>query len=111
MTSSQKQQLISALQSGGQVFVIPTKRQSGGLLGSLLASIGIPLAIEAFKKMTGKGAPRMGRPKEGYGAPRMGMYPPPFYGQWGEGCKKKGKGLLLGKNSPFNSIPIIGALL
>ena len=111
LTSSQKQQLISALQSGGQVFVIPTKRQSGGLLGSLLASIGIPLAIEAFKKMMGKGAPRMGRPKEGYGAPRMGMYPPPFYGQWGEGCKKKGKGLLLGKNSPFNSIPIIGALL
>ena len=57
--------------------------------------------------MTGKGAPRMGQPKEGYGAPRMGMYPPPFYG----GCQKKGKGLLLGKNSPFNSIPLIGALL
>ena len=25
--------------------------------------------------------------------------------------KKKGKGLLLGKNSPFNNIPIIGAIL
>ena len=111
LTSSQKQQLISALESGGgQVIVIPTKRQSGGLLGSLLASIGIPLAIEAIKKMTGNGAPRMGLPKEGYGAPRIGMYPyetPPFYG----GCKKKGGGLLLGKNSPFNSIPIIGAPL
>ena len=115
LTFSQKQQIISALQSGGQVFVIPTKRQSGGLLGSLLASIGIPLAIEAFKKMIGNGAPRMGLPKEGYGAPRIGMYPyeqpPPFYGQWGKGCKKKGKGLRLGKNSPFNSIPLIGAPL
>ena len=123
LTDSQKKKIISALQSGGQVFVKPTKRQSGELLGSLLASIGIPLAIEAFKKMTGNGAPRMGQPKEGYGAPRMGqpkegygaprmgMYPyekpPPFYG----GCKKKGKGLLLGKNSPFNGMPLIGALL
>ena len=45
-------------------------------------------------------------------------YPPPFYGNWGApigmGVKKKkskGKGLLLGKNSPFNSIPIIGDIL
>ena len=28
-----------------------------------------------------------------------------------ENVKKKGKGLLLGKNSPFNNIPIIGAIL
>ena len=55
------------------------------------------------------------------------VYPPPFYGRWddpvGMGIKKKrpkkkrqvkkrkGEGLLLGKNSPFNSIPLIGALL
>ena len=46
------------------------------------------------------------------------FYPPPFYGNWknpiGMGVKKKktkGKGLLLGKNSPFNSIPIIGDIL
>ena len=43
---------------------------------------------------------------------------PPFFGTWknpiGMGVKKKkskGKGLLLGKNSPFNSIPIIGDIL
>ena len=29
----------------------------------------------------------------------------------GSGRKRKGKGLLLGKNSPFNKIPIIGAIL
>ena len=39
---------------------------------------------------------------------------PPFFGTWenpvGAGVekkKRKGKGLLLGKNSPFNSIPIL----
>ena len=45
---------------------------------------------------------------------------PPFIGTWenpiGMGVKKKksrskGKGLLLGKNSPFNSIPILGTIL
>ena len=42
---------------------------------------------------------------------------PPFFGTWenpiGMGVKKKskGKGLLLGKNSPFNSIPILGDIL
>ena len=48
--------------------------------------------------------------------------PPPLFGTWenpiGMGVIKKkagrpskGKGLLLGKNSPFNSIPLIGATL
>ena len=42
---------------------------------------------------------------------------PPFFGTWenpvGVGVKKKrkGKGLLLGKNKPFNSIPILGKIL
>ena len=117
LTKKQKQDILNALQSGGRLVIKPTNKQSGGLLGSLLASIGIPLAIEAFKKITGKGAPRVGRPKAGKGAPRIGMYdpPPPFVGQWEKNTvgmgKKKGKGLLLGKNSPFNSIPILGTIL
>ena len=52
---------------------------------------------------------------------------PPFFGTWnnpvGMGVKpkkkgtkkkeqqKKGKGLLLGKNSPFNGISLLGAIL
>ena len=107
LTDKQKQEILNALRSGGKLAIKPTKTQSGGLLGTILASIGIPLAIEAFKKMTGKGAPRIGR--EGGRAPRMGMYPyqpPPFFDQWGRntvgmGTEKKGKGLLLGKNSPL----------
>ena len=44
--------------------------------------------------------------------------PPPFFGTWknpiGMGVKKKktkGKGILLGKNSPFNNIPVLGTIL
>ena len=124
LSKGQREQILSALQAGGQIVVKPTATQSGGALGALLASIGIPLAIEAVKKVFGKGAPRIGRPK-GRGAPRMGRpkgkgtsshvflpQPPPFVGQWGSGKKKsKGKGLLLGEKSPFNSIPILGAIL
>ena len=56
---------------------------------------------------------------------QMPMYPPPVYGNWnetigmgkvkgkktGKGKKKKGQGLLLGKNSPFSGIPILGSIL
>ena len=145
LTNKQKEQILSALQSGGQIVVKPSKKQSGGLLGTMLASIGIPLAIEAVKSVfgkgaprigrpKGKGAPRIGRPKGGKGAPRLGgpaatlfQRPPPIVGNWeqatswGRGMGKKkskkgerakrGEGLLLGEKSPFNNIPILGALL
>ena len=139
LTNKQKEQILSALQSGGQVVVKPTKQQSGGLLGTMLASIGIPLAIEAVKSVfgkgaprigrpKGKGAPRIGRPKGGKGAPRLGgpaatlfQRPPPIVGNWeqatswgrgmGKKKSKKGEGLLLGSKSPFNNIPILGAIL
>ena len=140
LTNKQKEQILSALQSGGQVVVNQQKKQSGGLLGTMLASIGIPLAIEAVKSVFGKGAPRIGRPKgkgaprigrpKGKGAPRLGgpfQRPPPIVGNWeqatswGRGMGKKkskkgerakrGEGLLLGSKSPFNNIPILGAIL
>ena len=128
LTNKQKQDILTALQSGGQVVVKPSKKQSGGLLGTMLASIGIPLAIEAVKKVFGKGAPRLGRPK-GKGAPRLGrpkgkgapnlgtpfQRPPPIVGNWGRGMgkkkSKKGEGLLLGSKSPFQNIPILGEIL
>ena len=95
-TTKQQRDIMNAVQTGSGVRIKPTKTQSGGFLGTLLASIGIPLAIEAIKKMTGKGAPRIGIPppwtRRGNGAPRIGM-PPPFYGSWndisGSGKKKK----------------------
>ena len=132
LTNKQKQEILAALQSGGQVVVKPSAKQSGGMLGTILASIGIPLALDMVKNLFGKGAPRVGRPKgkgaaagaprvgrpKGNGAPRLGappfQHPPPFFGNWGRGMgkkKSKGEGLLLGSKSPFNNIPILRAIL
>ena len=126
LSTKQKKEILGALQSGSGVVIKPTKTQSGGFLGTLLASIGIPMVLKA---LTGKGAPKIGSPpknpsRRGKGAPRMGMYmPPPFIGRWdkqvGKGITKKttkkkpikGKGLLLGPNSPFNQIPLLGSIL
>ena len=52
LTTSQKKQILDALQTGGQVVIKPTKTQQGGFLGALLASIGVPLLLNA---LTGKG--------------------------------------------------------
>ena len=92
LTNKQKKDILNSLQSGGQIVVKPTKSQYGGFLGTLLASIGLPLAIEAIKKITG-GAPRMGSDLiKGHGAPRLGMYqPPPFIGTWEQVRKGGGK--------------------
>ena len=91
LTDKQKRDILNSIQSGGQLVMKPTKSQYGGFLGTLLASIGIPLAVEAIKKMTG-GAPRMGSELKGHGAPRIGMYqPPPFIGTWEQARKGGGK--------------------
>ena len=93
LSTKQKKDILEALQSGSGVIVKPTKTQSGGWLGTLLASIGIPMVLKA---LTGKGAPQIGTPKPpkgGRGAPRMGIYnPPPFIGSWPKtqaGMRKK----------------------
>ena len=125
LTKKQKEDIVAALQTGGQLVITPSKTQSGGFLGTLLASIGIPLVLKA---LTGGAAPRFGRtrrsppdPNQDGGAHMaMPWLPPPFIGSWdkntiGYGRKSKnskgGRGLLLGENSPFNNIPLLGALL
>lgn len=84
LSTKQKKDILDALQSGSGVVIKPTKTQSGGWLGTLLASIGIPMVLKA---LTGKGAPKIGPPPNppqgGRGAPRMGTWqPPPFIGTW-----------------------------
>ena len=80
-----------------------------------LASIGIPLALEMGSKLFGKG---LTVPKKAGGGlmvgPKPGMvpyHPPPFYGSWEGRGKKKGRGIMLGPNSPSNNIPLLGAIL
>ena len=127
LSQKQREDLMKALQSGGRLIIKPTKVQSGGFLGTLLASIGIPLALKALTggSHCGKGlqVPPKTRAK-GLQVPRRAaplgvpLKPPPFIGSWdktGYGKKKNpskaGKGLLLGDNSPFKNIPVLGAIL
>ena len=132
-TKAQIDQINRARKTGGRMVIKPTRRQiEGGFLGTL-ASIGIPMAISLVSKMFGSGlqvdrqpssntanvyVPHPPPPTHGEGYPYRS---PPFFGTWenpiGMGVKKKagrpskGKRLLLGKNSPFNSIPILGTIL
>ena len=130
LSQKQKEDLMKALQSGGRLIIKPTKVQSGGFLGTLLASIGIPLALKVLTGGKGLQVPPKTRAK---GLPSL--TPPPFIGTWdktGYGKKKNplkagnpsgsasrcpqggspsGKGLLLGDNSPFKNIPVLGAIL
>ena len=135
---SQIDQINKVMQTGGRPVIKPTRKQIDGGFLSALASIGIPIAIELVSKMFGKGLqvdktppPPPPNPYSNVYLPHSGgqmqMYPPPFYGNWNETIgmgktKKKGKkntgkgknsgqGLLLGKNSPFSGIPILGSIL
>ena len=103
--------LANAHSLGRDLLFKITQKQVGNRIGTVLASIGIPVVLDALKGITGGSAVRMGRGRSGRrggAAVRIGA-PPPFLGSWGKGGK--GKGLLLGKNSPFNNIPLVGAIL
>ena len=111
LTTKQKKDILNALQTGSGIHIRPTKVQTGGFLGTLLASIGVPLVLDALKGLTGSGAPQMGLPKRRQprslpnrptptnknqdGGLLVPTYrTPPFYGNWpdgtiGMGTKKK----------------------
>ena len=105
LTVKQKKDILNALQTGSSVNIKPTKAQIGGFLGTLLASIGVPLVLNALKGLTGSGAPQMGLPKQRQprsilktrkdGGLLIPTYrTPPFYRNWpdqtiGMGTKKK----------------------
>ena len=106
LTPKQRNDLAQAHNSAHDMLFKITQKQVGNGIGTVLASIGIPLVLDALKGLRGGSAVRMGR--KGGAAVRIGR-PPPFLGSWGKGGK--GKGLLLGKHSPFNNIPLVGAIL
>ena len=121
LTEKQKRDILNALQTGSGVHIKPTQKQMGNGIGSILASIGIPMLLDAIMgKGVGKGigkglqvdssrsrrsVPIKLPPQEG-GLMYPPLYqPPPFYGSWegrgrgrGRGSKKKksGQGLLTG---------------
>ena len=95
LTQSQIKEINRVIQTGGRLVIKPTRKQiEGGFLGAL-ASIGIPIAIELVSKMFGKDLqvdktppPPPPNPYSNVYLPQSGgkfpMYPPPFYGDWGE---------------------------
>ena len=125
-TKAQIDQINKIFKTGGRLVIKPTRQQIEGGFLSTLAYIGIPMAISLLPKLFGSGlqvdSGSSSNSRGVYVPPTHGegyeYYPPPFNGNWenpiGMGVKKKkskGKGLILGKNSPFNSIPIIGSIL
>ena len=94
LTKGQIGDLARAHKLGEDLLFKLTQKQVGSGIGTLLASIGIPMIIDALKggSIKGRGGVRMGQ-SDGGGSPRIGMpmAPPPFIGTWGRGRGKKKK--------------------
>ena len=103
LTTGQKKDILKALQTGNGLVIRPTKTQQGGFLGTVLASIGVPLLLNA---LTGKGlqtdstasanttSAYVPDTTNGHGMYNPYLYmSPPFFGTWndpvGAGVKKK----------------------
>ena len=81
LTKGQIRDLAKAHQAGTDIIFRLTKGQVGNGIGSIIASIAIPMILDAIKgKGVGRGGPRIGE-----GEPRIG--PPPYIGTWGRGKK------------------------
>ena len=102
LTKGQIGDLARAHKLGEDLLFKLTQRQVGSGIGTLLASIGIPMIIDALKggSIKGRGGVRIGKSegggRRGGGGFRIGstMAPPPFIGTWetrgrGRGKKKK----------------------
>ena len=119
LTKKQKEQIVSAIHTGGQLVVKPTKTQSGGFLGTLLASIGVPLLLNA---LTGKGLQvdkqssrrsvnvHVPKNKNGGLILPQNWRSPPFYGSWpqsnGMGLKKK-HSIISFVNKPLSNLDLL----
>ena len=83
LTKGQIRDLARAHEIGSDIIFRLTQKQVGNEIGSIIASIAIPMILDAIKgKGVGRGGPRIGE-----GGPRIG--PPPFIGTWGRGRGKK----------------------
>ena len=92
LNKGQIRDLGKAHKDGSDMLFKITQKQVGNGIGTILASIGIPMILDAIR---GKGGgPRIGK-KSGGAGPRIGipMNPPPYIGTWpstsGRGKKKR----------------------
>ena len=95
LNKGQIRDLAQAHKDGSDMMFKITQKQVGNGIGSILATIGLPLIIDAIrgKGVKGRGGPRIGKISNGAG-PQIGQ-PPPFIGNWpsstGRGKKKRPK--------------------
>ena len=94
LTKGQIGDLARAHKGGEDLLFKINQKQVGNGIGTLIASIGIPMILDALKggSIKGRGGVRMGQ-SYGGGGPRIGMpmAQPPFIGTWGRGKKKRTK--------------------
>ena len=132
---AQQKKLVKSYQSGSGLVLKTGRGQKGGFLGSLLAGIGIPLIakllggchgenhddeddrlrmFESMLPLIDRGEIDVSQSGNGLvisSRPTSGGTVIPALKYLLSGNKKKGSGLLLGPNSPFSQIPLLGALL
>ena len=132
---AQQKKLVNSYKSGSGLVLKTGRGQKGGFLGSLLAGIGIPLIAKLFGGCHGENhddeddrlrmfesllqlidCGEIDVSQSGNGLvinsrPTSGGAVIPALKYLLSGNKKKGSGLLLGPNSPFSQIPLLGALL
>ena len=101
LNKGQIRDLAKAHKDGSDMMFKITQKQVGNGIGTILASIGIPMLLDAIKgKGVGRGGPRIGK-MSGQGGPRIGMYPPPFIGNWNTSGRGKKKTTNFQENSTY----------
>ena len=109
LNKGQIRDLPKAHKDGSDMLFKITQKQVGNGIGTILASIGIPMILDAIKgKGVGRGGLRIGK-MSGQGGPRIGMYPPPFIGNWPSttGRGKKKKQLIFKKTVPMSNFDLL----
>ena len=134
LPAAQQKKLVKSYQSGSGLVLKTGRGQKGGFLGSLLAGIGIPLIakllggchgddkddeddrlrmFESLLPLIDRGEIDVTQSGNGLvikSQPTRGGTVIPALKYLLSGNKKKGSGLLLGPNSPFSQIPLLGAV-
>ena len=107
LNKGQIRDLAKAHKDGSDMLFKITQKQVGNGIGTLLASIGIPMILDAIRgKGVGRGGPRIGKVSGGAG-PQIGL-PPPFIGNWrGRGKKKNGLKLRFKRTVPMSNFDLL----
>ena len=110
LNKGQIRDLARAHKDGSDMLFKITQKQVGNGIGSILATIGLPLIIDAIRrKGVGRGGPRLN--KTGGAGPQIGVpsVPPPFIGSWprSRGGGKKKKELIFKKTVPISNFDLL----